>query len=358
MFKVPCRCYVLLLSLIFYGCKTVDQLPELFLDSASVDNTELNLKAEVLFTGGDKNTERGFCWSTDPLPITDDNLVLDLSKGMGVFTATISGLIPQKNYNVRAFAENSFGKAYSEELVVRTGYSNLLNAQLNSDGCLVCDNYSIGDTFLFANEVYVVVGDYSLKSMVDAGKDVSKVCTSKVTSLWGLFKNKSTFNGDISKWDVSNVTDMREVFNGASSFNRDITNWDVSSVITMSEMFANATSFNREIGVWDVGLVEDFSYMFKSATSFNKDVGLWNTSSGKNMFGMFQNANKFNRYIGDWEVGNVTSMAGMFQNASLFNQNLTDWCVDNFSMLEPPNNFSTGSGLTNGNLPIWGTCPP
>jgi surface protein len=121
---------------------------------------------------------------------------------------------------------------------------------------------------------------------------------------------------------------------------------------------ANAISFNREIGIWNVGLVEDFSYMFNSATSFNKDIGLWNTTSVKNMFGMFQNANKFNRDIGDWEVGNVTSMAGMFQNASLFNQDLTNWCVDNFSMLQPPNNFSTGSGLSSTNLPIWGTCPP
>jgi surface protein len=349
---------VLGLYLILTGCNTVDQLPELFLDSASIDNTFLTLKAEVLFTGGDKNTTRGFCWSTEPMPITDDNVVLDQNKGMGVFTASISGLIPQQRYYVRAFAENSFGKAYSNEIVIRTGYSNLLNAQLNSSGCLECDNYSIGDTFLFANEIYVVVGDYSLKAMVNSGKDVTKVCTSKVTSLWGLFKNKPSFNEDISSWDVSNVIDMREVFKGATNFNRDITNWDVSGVISMTEMFASATSFNREIGNWDVGLVEDFSYMFNSATSFNKEIGLWNTSSGTNMFGMFQNANKFNRDLGDWDVGNVTSMAGMFQNASLFNQDLTGWCVDNFSMLEPPNNFSTGSALVNSNLPIWGTCPP
>ena len=235
---------VLGLYLILTGCNTVDQLPELFLDSASIDNTFLTLKAEVLFTGGDKNTTRGFCWSTEPMPITDDNVVLDQNKGMGVFTASISGLIPQQRYYVRAFAENSFGKAYSNEIVIRTGYSNLLNAQLNSSGCLECDNYSIGDTFLFANEIYVVVGDYSLKAMVNSGKDVTKVCTSKVTSLWGLFKNKPSFNEDISSWDVSNVIDMREVFKGATNFNRDITNWDVSGVISMTEMFASATSFS------------------------------------------------------------------------------------------------------------------
>ena len=72
----------------------------------------------------------------------------------------------------------------------------------------------------------------------------------------------------------------------------------------------------------------------------------------------------FNQAIGDWDTSSVMFMHGMFDDgmfsrmffvAPAFNQDLSDWCV---TMIKwEPNNFSSGSVLTAGNHPVWGTCP-
>ena len=65
---------------------------------------------------------------------------------------------------------------------------------------------------------YIVVDEQTLRARVNNGSDVSCVCTSKVTNMSLLFKDKSNFNGDISSWDTSNVINMQKMFQSATSF--------------------------------------------------------------------------------------------------------------------------------------------
>jgi hypothetical protein len=48
-------------------------------------------------------------------------------------------------------------------------------------------------------------------------------------------------------------------------------------------------------------------------------------------------------------------MGWMFENAENFNQDLSGWCVSNIE--EEPEDFSTGSALSDEYHPVWGTCP-
>lgn len=73
----------------------------------------------VTYDGGTAVTARGVCWSTTPNPTIADNHTSD-GNGIGVFTSSITGLTPGTTYYVRAYATNSVGTAYGEEVSFTT----------------------------------------------------------------------------------------------------------------------------------------------------------------------------------------------------------------------------------------------
>jgi uncharacterized protein (TIGR02145 family) len=73
----------------------------------------------VTSSGGAKVTARGICWSTSPGPTLADSTTTD-GTGSGAFASTISGLTPNTTYVVRAYATNSVGTAYGNEISFTT----------------------------------------------------------------------------------------------------------------------------------------------------------------------------------------------------------------------------------------------
>ena len=78
-------------------------------------------------------------------------------------------------------------------------------------------------------------------------------------------------------------------------------------------------------------------------------------SSVINMEKMFDSTIAFNQPLGSWNVSNVANMLEMFSGATVFNQNISGWCVT--TITSKPYHFDFNSGLSNANLPVWGTCP-
>ncbi len=64
-------------------------------------------------------TARGLCYATTPNP-TISNSYVALGSGIGSFSTTLSELTPNTTYYVRAYAINSVGIAYSEQMEVTT----------------------------------------------------------------------------------------------------------------------------------------------------------------------------------------------------------------------------------------------
>jgi uncharacterized protein (TIGR02145 family) len=62
---------------------------------------------------------RGVCWSTDQMPNIADNRTYE-GAGTGSFTSSISGLIPNTTYFVRAYATNSNGTGYGSTMSFMT----------------------------------------------------------------------------------------------------------------------------------------------------------------------------------------------------------------------------------------------
>ena len=301
-------------------------LPQVITLNPIVTDSTVFLSGEVTFTDGENSTKRGVCWSENTNPTTADQFYLDTATGKGVFSANIiSQLKPNTKYYVRAFAENSVGKVYSN---VEKSFTSKGLAFFNSRGCLECDKLEVGDKFELEGVEYTVADREMLDQALANGEDLTKFCTSKIKDLSNLFEKEESFNQDISQWDVSHVTNMARIFKEASSFNQNIGNWDVSNVNNMYQMFFS-TPFNQDIGNWDVSNVNNMVSMFRGATLFNQDIGKWNVSNVTGMNSMFYESLSFNQNIDKWDVKNVLDVSQMFFSAISFNQDLNSWDVSN-----------------------------
>jgi uncharacterized protein (TIGR02145 family) len=90
-----------------------------------IETSEINVISFYLAYGGGNVTndggspviQRGICWSTSPNPTIEINEGMTINgSGTGIFESTLSNLIAETNYFVRAYAINSNGTTYGMEL--------------------------------------------------------------------------------------------------------------------------------------------------------------------------------------------------------------------------------------------------
>ncbi len=82
---------------------------------SNTTQTTTNSGGNVIRDGGSAVTARGVCWSTSISPTTADNTTTD-GTGTGTFTSALTGLTPGTTYYVRAYARNSAGTFYGEQI--------------------------------------------------------------------------------------------------------------------------------------------------------------------------------------------------------------------------------------------------
>ncbi len=69
--------------------------------------------------GGAAVTEKGVCWSISPDPTVSDSKTID-GNGTGGFTSAITGLACETTYYVKAYARNSSGTSYGDQVTFTT----------------------------------------------------------------------------------------------------------------------------------------------------------------------------------------------------------------------------------------------
>jgi hypothetical protein len=77
------------------------------------------LTGSIKADGGSEITELGMCWSTTSNPTTDDNTLVHRG-GIGTFTVFLVDLEPSTTYFARAYATNSMGTSYGNEITFTT----------------------------------------------------------------------------------------------------------------------------------------------------------------------------------------------------------------------------------------------
>ena len=370
---------LLLSALLIFACTDDDGNPCVYqptLTTEAVTNiTEtsatLNGTIDVYSQNCDtvENILQGFVYSTSSEPTIDDDIVnID---GTSI-TESLTNLEPNTTYYVRVFLVRPLiGVFYGNEVSFVTEESidtidcDVVYLDENGVTIKAYPCAEIGDVGIVNGVEYTVVDNDMLSEMRgEFGQtitaDFTRLCTTRVTGMAGLFLCVEDFNQPIGNWDVSNVTNMSGMFYSecsASLFNQDISLWDVSNVTDMSYMFgggagnSNDRTFNQDISQWDVSNVTSMYNMFEGAASFNQPIGNWNVSNVTDMSYMFFYAQSYNQSILGWNTSNVTDMSYMFHRAFSFNQdtnniytanvtNCTNFCLDATSWTLPKPNFS------------------
>ncbi len=94
---------------------TVETIPV-----SGITATTANIGGNVTSDGGVSVTVRGVCWSTSENPTTADNTTTDGS-GTGSYSSSITGLVAGTTYYMRAYATNTVGTGYGNEVSFTAG---------------------------------------------------------------------------------------------------------------------------------------------------------------------------------------------------------------------------------------------
>jgi len=116
-----------ILSIIFLinvsGCtKAVETIKVSVLTTSSISNTAHTTAicgGNITFDGGSEVTARGVCWSTEQDPFIADSKTTD-GTGSGSFISILNNLLFNTTYFVKAYATNSAGTGYGNELSFMT----------------------------------------------------------------------------------------------------------------------------------------------------------------------------------------------------------------------------------------------
>ncbi|MFM8513187.1 MAG: FISUMP domain-containing protein, partial [Bacteroidota bacterium] len=96
------------------------QLPVAITDSVyQIRSTSARLNGRLTNDWGDVYTLKGFCYSNTPNPTVSNDTTMN-GTGLGVYSRTLMNLIPSTTYYARAYATNSLGTSYGNEVSFTT----------------------------------------------------------------------------------------------------------------------------------------------------------------------------------------------------------------------------------------------
>lgn len=99
----------------------VSTLPTLSTTNASnIQSNSAESGGNVISDGGSPITARGVVWSTFPNPTISLSTSTNNGTGLGIFTSALNWLTLKTTYYVRAYATNSLGTAYGNEITFTT----------------------------------------------------------------------------------------------------------------------------------------------------------------------------------------------------------------------------------------------
>ena len=171
-----------------------------------ITNSSVVCGGKITFDGGGAVTGRGICWSTTPQPNVL-NSKITVNSDSTVFSCSITGLLTDSTYYVRAYATNSAGTAYGEQVSFTTTYSDTLKVT-DIDGNQY-HSVKIGtQTWMVENLKTTKYRTGESISNLTSANDWS----SAMSGAWSDYNNESTYDsiyGKLYNWFA--VADSRNI---------------------------------------------------------------------------------------------------------------------------------------------------
>ena len=118
------------------------------LETYNLTDSEVSTGGHIISDGGSTITKRGVCWSTLINPTIELDTKTSEGTGNGVFSSNITGLISNTAYHIRAYAINSVGTAYGEDISFTTMKEIALDANFSVAPISDCTSLTVN----FADE--------------------------------------------------------------------------------------------------------------------------------------------------------------------------------------------------------------
>jgi hypothetical protein len=138
---------------------SIPSISSLNLNQSIITQTDLRYPSSSISSdGGSTITQNGFVWSTSPNPSIALTTKSFTSSGSS-FNLSLTGLLPDTTYYVRAFATNATGTGYSEEKTFKTlafsvpSISNLFISSIASTGATISGSINNGGSTLTQNGI-------------------------------------------------------------------------------------------------------------------------------------------------------------------------------------------------------------
>lgn len=173
--KYNTRIFIIVISLIFFlstSCKKNETTTLAVLTTSEVTDITLNSAlcgGNISSNGGSSVTDRGVCWSTDQNPTIMNNKTTDGS-GTGNFSCIIEGLAASTTFYLRAYATNSDGTNYGNEINFKTNY--VITPQFN---LLKVVNRDIIDFIKTNDGGFLGIANYQDYSIVKFDSDLNPI---------------------------------------------------------------------------------------------------------------------------------------------------------------------------------------
>lgn len=87
--------------------------------ATNITTTTGTIGGNIISDGGAAVTSRGVCWATTSTPTISGSRTTD-GAGIGAFSSSLTGLIPNTTYYVRAYSTNAVGTIYGNEVNFKT----------------------------------------------------------------------------------------------------------------------------------------------------------------------------------------------------------------------------------------------